>query len=84
MFESRGEDVNERIQPMMPVQLGGPVSQLDVSFKTLGRLRYAQIYTVDQLVGMEEQDLLDIPRLGQAILADIKKALAAEGLQLKS
>lgn len=67
-----------------PVLLRGPVDgQLDLTFRTLGRLRYAGIKTVDQLVGMTEQDLLDIPRLGPRILADIKQALAKEGLQLK-
>lgn len=68
---------------MVPILLRGPVTQLDLAPRTFGRLKYAKVGTVAQLTGMTEQDLLDIPRLGQVILADIKKALAAEGLQLK-
>lgn len=67
--------MNERIESM-----GG----LYLMYRTYGRLRYAGIKTVGQLVGMTEQELLDIPRLGPVILADIKRALAKEGLQLKA
>lgn len=56
---------------------------LDLTYRSYGRLRYAGIEKIGQLVGMTEQDLLDIPRLGPRILADIKQALAQEGLQLK-
>jgi len=60
------------------------VTQLDLSLRSLGRLRYAKVGTVNELLELTERDLLDIPRLGDALLADIKRALAVEGLSLKS
>ena len=55
---------------------------LGLTFRSFGRLRYAGVETIGQLVAMTEQDLLDVPRLGPRILADIKRALAEEGLEL--
>jgi len=66
-----------------PILGEGSVHQLDLSFRSLGRLRYAKVETVNELLELTERDLLDIPRLGDTILADIKKALATEGLELK-
>lgn len=71
--------------PLDPVVLSGPIDgQLELTFRALGRLKYAKITTVFQLIQMTERDLLDIPFLGNVILMDIKAALAMEGLSLRS
>lgn len=78
------EDIRLIYVPGRDVILNGPIEgQIEMSFKAYARLKYAGVRTVAQLVAMTEQDLLDIPRLGPRILADIKQALAQEGLQLK-
>jgi DNA-directed RNA polymerase alpha subunit len=71
-------------KPTWAILLDGSVEQLDLGFRSLGRLRYAKVGTVNELLELSERDLLDIPRLGVTILADIKAALAKEGLTLRS
>lgn len=59
------------------------VGSLGLSARALGRLEYANVIRVGQLLDMDEWDLRDTPRLGPKILTEIKDALARNGLELK-
>ena len=76
MFESPGEDMTLAEHESLDSLQG-------LNFRAHGRLRYAKITTVGELVALTEDDLLDIPHMGQLTLANIKAALAAEDMYLK-
>ncbi len=60
------------------------VCALGLSRQALEILRYAEIYSIDDLVLRNEEEILSLDRMGLKRLAEIKKALASRGLFLRA
>ncbi len=75
MFESPGEDMTLAEHESLDSLQG-------LNYRAYGRLKYAKITTVGELVALTEDDLLDIPHMGVLTVKNIKAALAAEDMYL--
>lgn len=63
---------------------GTPVESLSFSTRTMNVLEKSNIKTVDDLVAMTEEELMNVEGMGQKGLKEIKKAVGNFGLTLKS
>ena len=61
-----------------------PVSDLELSIRTLKSLKAENIYCIGDLIQLTETHLLNTPKLGHTALNEIKKVLASLGLTLGS
>ena len=60
------------------------IDELELTVRTLSILKAENICCVGDLVQRTETDLLNIPRVGQKALNEIKEALASHWLTLDS
>jgi DNA-directed RNA polymerase subunit alpha len=60
-----------------------PLFELNLSTRACGCLTGNGIHSIQQLIAKSETDLAAIPGLGATMLAEIKGALAANGLELE-
>lgn len=71
------------IRPDSPVAvLWSPDQDSYNSGRARSRLEAAAVTTVGQLCAMTAEDVTDIPRAGKTVLAEIRRALTANGLHL--
>lgn len=61
-----------------------PVSDLNLSTRTLNSFRQNDVTTVAELVSKTPQQLLSYRSFGQKCLQEVREALAKEGLELKN
>jgi len=59
------------------------IDELELTVRTLGILKAENICCVGDLVQRTETDLLNIPRVGQKALNEIKEVLASHWLTLE-
>ncbi len=65
-------------------QYNMPLTELNLSARTLNSLRRAGITTVGELIGKEEKELLALRNFGQKSKQEVEERLQALGLPLKS
>lgn len=71
------------IRPDTPVAVLWPPGQDSYNGgRARSRLEAVNVTTVGQLCAMTAEDVTDIPRAGKTVLAEIRRALAANGLHL--
>lgn len=63
---------------------GTPIDTLGLSIRTCNCLKAQNVYSVEELVKLTEQDLLRIPNLGRRSTGEIKRALQERGRRLPS
>lgn len=59
------------------------IMELDLSIRSFNCLRRAGIYTVSELIGYTETDMMKVRNLGRKSLQEIKNKLADMGLRFK-
>lgn len=65
------------------IDLDTPVGHVDgFNYRALGRFKYAEIKTLRDLLGYNEEDLGDIRSMGAGTMNNIKSVLAELGLEL--
>lgn len=57
------------------------IEELELSERSMNCLRRAGIRTVEQIAGMDSQELLSLRGLGEGCLREINKAVAASGVE---
>lgn len=63
---------------------GTPVFHLSLGMKVVNRLELAGILTMESLASYSEMQLLKLSQIGPHSVAEIRKALAEHGLQLRA
>ncbi|MFN3467034.1 MAG: DNA-directed RNA polymerase subunit alpha [Candidatus Brocadiales bacterium] len=75
-------DMPKEVLGEMEAKLSKLVSELDLSVRASNCLEAANIKTVDELVSMTEEELLEVRNFGKTTLNEVKKKLAQWGLSL--
>ena len=60
------------------------LSDIGVSARWVNKFEEAGIVTVADLVGKTEDELIDLPGIGQKAVEEVKEGLAANGLSILS
>ena len=76
------EEVPKEACGEFEAKLSKPVSELDLSVRASNCLEAANIRTVEELVSMTEEELLQVRNFGKTTLKEVKKKLAQWGLSL--
>lgn len=68
--------------PPMPEAEGDPLEDLKLSNRALNSLKRHELETVQELVGLSENDLYELRGMGERLVTEIREALAMRGLTL--
>lgn len=78
------KEVPTEIAPEKSDSKGIPVESLSFSTRTMNVLEKSNIKTVEDLIAMTEEELMNVEGMGEKGLKEIKKAVGNFGLTLKS
>ncbi|MCZ0952390.1 MAG: DNA-directed RNA polymerase subunit alpha [Chloroflexota bacterium] len=76
------DEVPSAFIPPMPEAEGDPLEDLKLSNRALNSLKRHELETVQELIGMSENDLYELRGMGERLVNEIREALALRGLAL--
>lgn len=74
--------VTSAFMPPMPEAEGDPLEDLKLSNRALNSLKRHELETVQELVGLSENDLYELRGMGERLVNEIREALEMRGLSL--
>lgn len=78
------KEIVEEQEPPKSDSKGVPVESLSFSTRTMNVLEKSSIKTVEDLIAMTEEELMNVEGMGEKGIKEIKKAVGNFGLNLKS
>lgn len=82
-IQKAADEILKQVEHYEMLKNQTPVDDLDLTIRTNNILKGEHIFTVEQLVGYTDEQLIRMPLIGRKALNEIKEVLMQRGLKLK-